>query len=60
MRRSVAEGIVDIEMFGEPLAHIFVCKFALQVYGTYLCGSDKICLECGVVVADIAFCNDIT
>ena len=31
LRRSVAKGIVDIEMFGKPLAHIFVGYFAADV-----------------------------
>ena len=31
LRRSIAECIVDIEVFGEPLAHIFVGKFASDV-----------------------------
>lgn len=31
LRRGVAEGIVDIEVLGEPLTHIFVAKFAANV-----------------------------
>ena len=31
LRRSVAKGIVDIEVLGEPLTHIFVCNFATDV-----------------------------
>lgn len=31
LRRSVAKGIVDIEVLGEPLAHVFVGNFAADV-----------------------------
>ena len=31
LRRSVAKGIVDIEVLGEPLTHIFVGNFATDV-----------------------------
>lgn len=31
LRRGVAEGIVDIEVLGEPLTHVFVTKFAANV-----------------------------
>ena len=31
LRRSVAKGIVDIEVLGEPLTHIFVGNFAADI-----------------------------
>ena len=31
LRRSVAKGIVDIEVLGEPLTHVFVGYFAADV-----------------------------
>ena len=31
LRRSVAKGIVDIEVLGEPLAHVFVGYFAADI-----------------------------